>query len=135
MNDIRTGQEAAAVTMVCPACGSPAVDSTTTLLSPEISKAQCAVCDWSGTRRELVVHTFRHEMGSDEKLVQAMVDDLRNVLAVDFAKSFGKFLMKWGFISSNVTPLELSQYIVAIAQATMAAILTVRRKIEQERHG
>jgi len=72
-------------------------------------------------------------MGSDEKLVQTMVEDLRNVLAQDFAKSFGRFLMKWGFISPNVTPKELSRYIVAIAQATMTAILNTRRNIEQEK--
>jgi predicted RNA-binding Zn-ribbon protein involved in translation (DUF1610 family) len=136
MNDsIYTGQETEAAVYLCPECGSPAIIEAAGVALLILSKegVYCRACGWGGERADLLTQKFKHEMGSDEKLVQTMVEDLRNVLAGNFAKSFGGFLMKWGFIGSNVTPKELSQYVVAIAQATMQAILDTRRKIVQER--
>ena len=133
MNEgIYTGQETEAAVHLCPECGSADVDTASMELMGKLG-AGCNSCPWVGGAEDLVVQQFKHEMGSDEKLIQTMVEDLRNVLAADFAKSFGRFLMKWGFISSGVSPKELSRYIVAIAQATMTAILNTRRKIEQEK--
>jgi hypothetical protein len=64
-----------------------------------------------------------------------MVTDLRNLLAKSYAKTFGEFLMKWGFIPKDVSPKELSRYVVAIAKSTMTAILETRQEIERERTG
>jgi predicted RNA-binding Zn-ribbon protein involved in translation (DUF1610 family) len=135
-DEIHSGQETTAAVRLCPECGSASIEQTTKGIlhsGVDDNRATCGACGWVGIVDDLLTQQFTHEMGSDEKLVQTMVEDLRNVLAQDFAKSFGRFLMKWGFITPNVTPKELSQYIVAIAQATMTAILTTRRKLEQEK--
>lgn len=120
----------------CPNCMSPLVEATTKGILPggaDTNRATCTACGWEGIVDDLFVQRFKHEMGDDEKLLQTMVDDLRNVLAANFAKAFGRFLLKWGFISAGVTPQELSRYIVAVAKATMAAILETRTEIEQEK--
>ena len=128
MTEMHSGEVTTAGVKLCPACGSADIEMVETVLS-----ASCNGCSWAGSIEDLVVQAFQHEMGSDEQIFKAMVTDLRNILAKDFLDSFGKFLLKWGFISSGVTPVILSRYVIAVAQATMSAILEERRKIEQER--
>lgn len=134
MTEIHSGQETKAVVRTCPQCSSTSIEEFNNILvGPNKDKtARCHTCDWRGSAAELLSTPFKHEMGSDAQVLHSMVTDLRNVLAKEFAKSFGAFLLKWGFISAGITPKELSQYIVAIAKATMAAILETRQEIERE---
>lgn len=132
MTELHTGQVTTAGVKMCPDCGSADVDTASVEFAGTLG-AGCNSCPWVGSTGDLVVQQFRHEMGSDEQIFKSMVTDLRNILAKEFLGSFGKFLMKWGFISKGVTPVILSRYVVAVAQATMSAILEERRKIEQER--
>lgn len=134
MSGIYSGDETRAVVRVCPQCSSSSVEEfNNVLVGPNKDRtAKCHSCGWAGSVADLLSAPFKHEMGSDEQVLQSMVTDLRNVLAKEFAKSFGAFLLKWGFISAGVTPKELSQYIVAIAKATMTAILETRQEIERE---
>lgn len=132
MTEIYSGQSTKASVKLCPKCGSSAITPPGTAFSPA-SQSTCGGCGWSGRADELVAARFEHELGSDEQVLQTMMTDLRNVLSKDFAKSFGAFLMKWGFISAAVTPKELSQYVVAVAKATMVAMLETRQEIEKER--
>lgn len=131
MTELHTGQVTTAGVRMCPECGSADVTTAGAELAGKLG-AGCSNCPWVGTTEDLVVQKFSHEMGSDEQIFKSMVTDLRNILAQEFLGSFGKFLMKWGFISKGVTPVILSRYVVAVAQATMSAILEERRKIEQE---
>lgn len=129
MTELHTGQVTTVGVRMCPECGSADIE-----VQEPTQAAQCNGChEWVGSAEDLVVQKFSHEMGSDEQIFKSMVTDLRNILAQEFLGSFGKFLMKWGFISKGVTPAILSRYVVAVAQATMSAILEERRKIEQER--
>lgn len=70
---------------------------------------------------------------NEEQYLEAMVSDLRNIVAADMSKALGRFLLKWGFFSNGVQPAELSRYVVAVAAAMMRAILETRQEIEQER--
>ena len=136
MSDDSTRQATAAKVELCPACGSTDVETTTKgILTGEVdtNRAKCGACSWEGIVGDLLTQKFSHEMGSDEQILKAMATDLRNILAEDFSMSFGRFLMKWGFISEGVTPQVLSRYVVAIARATLEAIVIERRKIEQEK--
>lgn len=72
-------------------------------------------------------------MADEEKYLEAMVADLRNIVAEDMSKALGRFLMKWGFFANGPTSAELSRYVVAVAAAMMRAILETRQQIEQEK--
>jgi hypothetical protein len=137
MTEIHSGKETKAAVLLCPQCsGADIIYKTIAILDPAMESelpAWCGSCQWAGKKKDLIAHKFKHEMGSDEQILQSMVTDLRNLLAKEFAKSFGSFLLKWGFISTGVTPKDLSRYIVGIAQATMKAILETRQEIEKEK--
>lgn len=137
MSEIHSGNETKAMVKLCPQCGGAAVDVLShVLLGPEKDKAAtCSSCRWVGSADQLVLAPFKHEMGTEEQVIQSMLADLRNVLAKHFAKPFGSFLMKWGFISAGVTPKELSLYIVAMAKAIIVSMLEVRRQIEKDKLG
>lgn len=115
-----------AILSLCPRCGGSDIEEKGV-------NAFCQSCTWHGPVDELLVSPFKHELGSDEQIFKSMVTDLRNLLAKEFAKSFGAFLKKWGFISDRTTAVELSRYVVGVAKSTMHAIIEVRREIEQER--
>jgi hypothetical protein len=137
MTGIYSGKETSSVLKHCPGCGSPSIEELPTGLvdsrtGEQHLRVRCTSCKWAGAREELVVQEFTHEMGSDEQVLQSMVNDLRNVLAKEFAKSFGSFLLKWGFISRNISAQELSRYVVAVARFTLAAIIETRQEIERE---
>jgi len=133
---IRTGQETTARVLLCPKCSSTQVEHTTKgILSgtPDDNRASCMACTWVGTVEDCVLHTFKHELGSDDSLIQTMVQDLRNHIAVDLSRSMSRFLLKWGFITPGVKPQILSRYIVAAAQSVMRSIIETRQQLEQEK--
>lgn len=131
MTEIHSGAQTKAVAKFCPKCGGSDV-TVTSSFSGQSASVKCA-CGWLGTVEELIVTQFKHGFANDEQILQQMVTDLRNLLAKEFAKTFGAFLRKWGFLPADVTPLYLSRYVVAVAKATMQAIIETRQEIEKER--
>lgn len=129
MSEIHGPNQTQAVVKLCPACSSPSIHF------PMIGskRAQCVSCGWEGITSELIGAPFKHEMGSNEAVLQSMVADLRNLLAENFGLTFGQFLRKWGFLPETITAKELSQYVVAVAKATLTSILETREKIEKDR--
>lgn len=125
--------ETAAVYM-CPQCSSTLLDMHEGLLvAGSDGMVRCNACSWQGTENELLASAFQHNMGSHTDLTQALINDLRRVLSLTFAESFGAFLIKWGFVASPVTPLMLGRYVAAIAKAVLAAVIKERALIERER--
>lgn len=118
---------------MCPSCSSTFVELGEGTLSGTGATVQCRACPWAGSENELIAAAFQHNMGSHTDLTQALVNDLRLVLAKEFAASFGIFLLKWGFVESPVPPLLLGRYISAIAKAVLGAVIKERSLLEREK--
>ena len=120
---------------VCPDCGSPSLDYS--LLAG--GSATCTACGFSGSKERLLAIPV--ELRGKEETFTAMRNDLRNTFG-RAATDFGRFLIKWGFLEAKKTrtgsikidnPRQLARYMTIIAKETFIAILTERRKIEEER--
>lgn len=134
MKGIFSGIETAATARFCPKCGGSnlTVGPGDLLAVVPSGPVKCS-CGWEGRTEELVVAQFKHGFADDEQILQNMMADLRNLLAKEFAKSFGAFLLKWGFIPEAVTPALLGRYVAAVAKATLSSVIEVRREIEREK--
>lgn len=123
----------------CPQCSSSAVTSEkgdTALVSPDQSSDifRCGGCGWAGVRSDLVVTEFEHDFGGPDEIMNALMTDLRGLLAKTFALSFGSFLLKWGFLVTPINPLHLARYTAAVARAVLTSVLEERAKLEKEIH-
>jgi hypothetical protein len=118
----------------CPRCHSPAVEFGT-IISDQ-APTQCNACNWKGTRSELLVTPYVHNMGTEEEMLTRFVSDFRNVFSKDCAVIIGRWLVRWGFLpkeDAKEQVKELSKYITNIAKASISAILQTRQQIEKEK--
>lgn len=116
----------------CPKCGGAAVDSQTLVGG----SATCGSCGWAGKNTELMTHTFKHDLGSNQEVMAAFLTDFKNLMAATAAAPLARLLMKWGFfMGEQATPQELARYIRAMALASVKALFDERREIEKERVG
>ncbi len=137
MSEVIIGEKTEASASFCPSCGSASIEVKTIgiLVPGRSAPAYCLACQWSGVESELVRTTFKHEFKSDDEIAQAMMTDLRNLLAKTAAASYGSFLLKWGFLDKPIKSEQLGRYIMEIAQATTRTIIETRKKMEEEAHG
>lgn len=119
----------------CPQCGSAGVDFS--LL--EGGNATCRGCHWSGRKDDLLVVPFKHDFANDEALVVNLMGDMRLLLSGELGLPYLKFLIKWGFISTDLKNVAgtldrktFTRYLARIAQAILLSVLDERRKIEAE---
>jgi uncharacterized protein YejL (UPF0352 family) len=80
---------------------------------------------------------IEHEFGSSEKVVQALMGDMRLMLAKHLAAPLLQFLMKWGFLSNHITEYTkhaVGRYLAATANAMLTAVIEERQKMEKEKH-
>ena len=135
MTDILPGKETQAKARFCPKCGSPLVTGPeqTMLTSDASDKFTCGSCNWTGTRIELVVAGFSHSFGSDTDLYQALMNDLRKILAAQAGTAFLEFLVKWGFLTLPVQKEDLGKYLMAIAESSLSAVIATRVEEEKSR--
>jgi hypothetical protein len=118
----------------CPRCHSPAVEFGTVIV--ESGPAKCNACGWAGTRKELLVTPYMHNMGSDEQVLTQFVSDFRGVFTKECAVAIGRWLARWGFLAKD-DPKEqakaLAKYMTNISRACITAILETRQAIEKEK--
>lgn len=114
------------VAYFCHECGSPSVT-----YSPFGGAAECRVCGWTGSTEKLLEHKFSHERGSDTEILYDLSNDIRKAYGLS-AKAFGDVLIKWGFFDGKNVK-QLSRYMVAMATASVQALLKTRADIEKER--
>jgi hypothetical protein len=118
---------------MCPECGSPAVALVSPVFSASpASPCVCKACGWEGNKNQLVGIPFSHDWGSDEGLIEALMSDLRVLLAKEVGKTFVGFLIRWGFMPSPDSKL-LARYLSRIAKAVIEAVLNERLELEKER--
>jgi len=126
MNTISTGDKA----YFCPTCGSSAIEASTLVGGA----ASCSSCQWSGLTTDLVVHVFKHDLGTSDDVVKAFAQEFKGLIGKHMATPLAALLHKWGFFVSNPPKSEeLTRYAVAMAKASIIAILEVRREMEKER--
>ena len=127
MKDI-IGKPSSSVVYLCGSCGSPRVTFGTLLGE----SAKCETCGWVGPVGQLVAAPFAHDFSTDAAASEAMVVDLRNLLAASVAVPIAKFLVKWGFLSGTPTSKELARYLSAAARGIVAAVVEERGKVVDE---
>lgn len=126
MNTANTSDQA----YFCPSCGSSDVESSSLVGGA----ASCSSCQWKGLTTELVVHVFKHDLGTSDDVLQAFAQEFKSLIGKHMATPLAALLYKWGFFMSNPpTPEELTRYVVAVGRASINAILEVRRQMEKER--
>ncbi len=115
----------------CPECGSASLERS----ALTGGGAACKACTWTGYNHQLAGMPFRQELGDAGQITQALVGDLRGVLAKDGGTVFARFLQKWGFLDPEKPEAAklLGRYLAAIARSTLTAILNERQAIEKER--
>lgn len=114
----------------CPRCSSAAVDVPALVGAT----ASCRSCSWTGTTQQLLVHQFKHDLGSDQQVITAFMSDFKQLMASTIASPLAKILMKWGFFEKELpTPVELGRYIKVMAEASVKALLEERQNMEKER--
>lgn len=113
----------------CPKCNSPSL-TIPTLVG---GQATCSACSWKGVKEDLLVHYFEHDLGSDTAVAEALARDFKKLMGEHVAKPLATLLYKWGFFRGAPTPTELTRYIVAMAGASMKALIEERNKMELER--
>lgn len=131
MSDIIRGEQIESTAYFCPKCHNP-VDIPMSIFSAPI-EVRCAACDWSGTHLQLVQSSFKHEFKSDEEIAQSMMTDLRNLLAKSAASTYGRWLLKWGFLDQPVQAAQLGRYIMEIAKAVTKTVIELRKTIVEEK--
>lgn len=117
----------------CPRCHSPAI--TYAVLGGKTDESHCDACGWRGTQGDLLLSSFKHSTGSEEQMLQAFVTDLRNLVAKECFLPYGRWLRKWGFIPDDPDEQRrlMTLYVIAIAKASVTAILQTRRDLEKAR--
>jgi hypothetical protein len=124
------------VILFCPYCGSAAISCEESpfpaLRSSDKASYTCNVCDWHGTREEVVASSFSHDWQNNEAILSALVGYLRHRLALDIGKIVLQYLLDWGFMSSP-EPTLLARYLSAMATGMVKAMLEERVAIEKEK--
>lgn len=118
---------------VCPKCHGPAVDYSE--MAGGEASCRNGACGWRGRREELVVIQFSHQFADQQEMLRHMSKDLRNTIARSAAQDFGRFLVKWGFLSQPLQPREMARYFAAMAVGIVKAIFEERQKILEETSG
>ena len=133
MSEVIIGKETEASAAFCPKCGSSSIDAPLITFSGGSLPAKCTACGWAGASADLVQTSFKHEFKSDDEIAQAMMTDLRNLLAKTAAASYGSFLLKWGFLDKPIKAEQLGRYMMEIAKTTTRTIIETRKTLEEER--
>lgn len=133
MTEIHSPKQTEATAYFCPKCHSPNVERSGLLVEGYDGDAECNSCKWSGRTSQLAQSTFKHGFQSDEEIASSMMRDLRNLLAKTVAHSYGKFLLKWGFLDQPISSLQLATYLEAIANAVVKTIVETRKKLVEEK--
>jgi hypothetical protein len=101
------------------------------------SDAYCRGCRWTGTREDLLVLPVEHEFLSDESMALAMVNDMRQSLSGELGLPYLKFLIKWGFIKSDVVNpgntidrKKFAAYLAAITMGVLSSVLKCRAEFD-----
>lgn len=133
MSEIFLGKTDKALMKFCPRCLSPRIQEGPSIGFGEVLPVDCLACSWRGMTIELVVREIEHESGnSNSAVLEAIAKDLRVAMSKGWSVEFGKFLVRWGFISGEVTSAELVRYLTASARASLRAIVEERELIERE---
>jgi hypothetical protein len=133
MSDIIVGEQRESTAVFCPKCQSPSVTFLGSSLELQKRVVACGACGWGGTEDQLAQSTFKHEFKSDDEIAQAMMVDLRNLLAKNAAVTYGAFLSKWGFIDQPPSAVQLGRYMMEIAKATAKAVIELRKTLVEEK--
>jgi hypothetical protein len=129
-----------AITRFCPKCLSAHIEHQISSIEVIQTRegwssvpAKCLQCAWTGLYAELLTHKVEHQSGKSEvDILRALATDMQSTMAKHWALELGRFLMRWGFVPSDVTPQQLGRYLSAAATATLQAIMRERVKIESE---
>jgi predicted RNA-binding Zn-ribbon protein involved in translation (DUF1610 family) len=134
MTHIFGPRETQAAAYFCPSCGSPSLElkSTTILGIPQGDAASCNACGWQGTSSQLAAAPFKHEFKDEAEIAKTISTDLRNLLAKTAGATYGRLLIKWGFLDQSPSALHLAMYLDAIAKATVRAVFETRKQIVEE---
>jgi len=112
----------------CPSCGGANINVSVLAGGP----AFCLSCKWEGTKDELAIHVFQHDLGDD--VLRIFASEFKQLMGKHLATPLAKLLHKWGFFPGREpTPAELTRYLVAVGRASINAILEVRKELEKER--
>lgn len=128
---ITTGRETAGVAYFCPKCSNP-VEIQSSLQGAPIP-VQCGGCGWRGVHLELHAAPFKHEFRDDNEIADLMGKDLRTMLAQTAAQTYGRFLLKWGFLDQPIMPAQLGRYMTAIAKAVVTTVVETRKQMTEEK--
>ena len=121
---------------ICAQCGSTAVDFS------ELAGASagCNGCGWTGTTDELLSVPVRAQIGAEELAFADLLNDLRAIISGVAGVPLLRFLVKWGFLSADVTRLAetvdrrlFARYLTAITTSILSAVLETRRAQEVAR--
>jgi hypothetical protein len=136
MSEIIVGEQKESTAHFCPKCQTP-IDlgqlGTVVLVGNAATPVRCAACDWHGDLRQVLQTSFKHEFKSDDEIFAAMMVDLRNILAKNAATTYGRWLLKWGFLDQPVQSAQLGLYIMEIAKAVTTAVIQVRKAMVEEK--
>lgn len=114
----------------CPSCGSSSITSS----ALAGGDAHCNTCPWKGVTVDLVVHVFKHDLGTSEQVVETFAREFQSALGTHFVTPLAALLYKWGFFTTDPPqPNELKRYAIAVTKASINAILEIRRELEKER--
>ena len=134
MSEIVGAQQTAAQAYFCPKCGSPSLRQTSKFVTEQNRlPVHCDACQWDGDQSQLAVAPFKHEFKSDDDIAQGMMTDLRNVLAKTAAVTYGRFLLKWGFLDQPISAVQLAHYMDSIARAVVKTIIETRKAMAEEK--
>lgn len=133
-----TGRETEGFAYFCPKCQSPSVRiPKPTILGSEQAgvPAHCNACSWEGPPSELIAAPFKHEFKDDTEIAETMAKDLRTMLAATAAQTYGRFLLKWGFLDQPITTAQLGRYMTNIAKAVITSVVETRKQMTEEKSG
>lgn len=135
MTGIHGSQQTDGTAYFCPKCHSPSVEVRTVgiLTSDNSAPASCMSCRWSGFEKDLVQSAFKHEFKSDDEIADTMMRELRNLLSKTAAQSYGRFLLKWGFLDMPISGLQLAHYMDAIAKTVVRTIIETRKQLVEDK--
>lgn len=133
MTHILGPRETQASAYFCPSCGSPAVNVQSVTLHGGAMPASCDSCGWQGATTQLAVAPFKHGFANDEEIARTMSTELRNLLSKTAGQTYGRFLLKWGFMDEPVSALQLATYLDAIAKAVVRTIVQTRQQLLEEK--
>lgn len=124
------------IVLFCPECGSPSLEISSPLIQDvRGSICTCLSCEWSGREVDLLKMPVSHGFEGKDGIIRAMMNDMKNSLATTFTPVFGRFLLRWGFLTQPVSIAQVRRYTVAIAGAVIQAVIQERQKLENESDG